>query len=88
MGGVEFSWRDEGSAGGGPTAGSVLLSSFPSAGLATTVAGHYMVRALKLPRTGRFDSADLSPVAVVQGGEVHPTIRVYGRPDLGLVLSE
>jgi len=88
VGGVEFSWRDEGPAGGGPTAGSVLLSSFPSAGLATTVAGHYMVRALKLPRTGRFDSADLSPVAVVQGGEVHPTIRVYGRPDLGLVLSE
>ncbi|MGP8077554.1 MAG: proteasome assembly chaperone family protein [Thermoplasmata archaeon] len=85
---MEFVWREETPAAAAPNAGNVLLSSFPSAGLATTVAGHYMVRALKLPRIGRFDSPDLSPVAVVQGGEVHPTIRVYGRSDLGLVLSE
>ncbi len=68
--------------------GGVVVSSFPSAGLATTVAGHYIIRALKLPRVGRFDSPDLSPIAVVQGGEVHPTIRVYGRRELSLVLSE
>jgi uncharacterized protein len=85
---MEFVWREESPAAAPPAAGNVLLSSFPSAGLATTVAGHYMVRALKLPRIGRFDSPDLTPVAVVQGGEVHPTIRVYGRSDLGLVLSE
>ena len=82
-----FRWRDV--RGGPPAApGLVLVSSFPSAGLATTVAGHYMVRSLKLPRVGRFESPDLTPVAVVQGGEVHPTIRVYGRSDLDLVLSE
>jgi uncharacterized protein len=85
---MEFVWRDESPGAASASARNVLLSSFPSAGLATTVAGHYMVRALKLPRIGRFDSPDLSPVAVVQGGEVHPTIRVYGRADLGLVLSE
>ncbi|HTP53709.1 MAG TPA: PAC2 family protein [Thermoplasmata archaeon] len=85
---MEFAWKEESPAAPPATPGNVLLSSFPSAGLATTVAGHYMVRALKLPRVGRFDSPDLSPVAVVQGGEVHPTIRIYGRPDLGLVLSE
>ena len=84
---MEFVWRDE-AAATPPTPGSVLLSSFPSAGLATTIAGHYIVRALKLPRVGRFESADLAPVAVVQAGEVNPTIRVYGRSDLGLVLSE
>ncbi len=85
---MEYSWKDE--ANGGPAFGSgaVLLCAFPSAGLATIIAGHYMVRALKLPRTGRFDSPDSAPVAVVQGGEVHPTVRVYGREDLGLVLSE
>jgi uncharacterized protein len=84
---MEFTWRDEaGAATVGP--GSVVVSSFPSAGLATTVAGHYMIRALKLPRVGRFDSPDLSPIAVVQGGEVHPTIRVYGQKNLDLVLSE
>jgi predicted ATP-grasp superfamily ATP-dependent carboligase len=85
---MEFTWRDEVPPSPPPAPGSVLLSSFPSAGLATTVAGHYIVRALKLPRVGRFDSPDASPVAVIQSGQVHPTIRVYGRNDLGLVLSE
>jgi len=84
---TEFAWRDE-AAVAPPAPGSVLLSSFPSAGLATTIAGHYIVRALKLPRIGRFDSSDMAPVAVVQAGEVNPTIRVYGRSDLGIVLSE
>jgi uncharacterized protein len=85
---VEFTWKDE--EGGAPPLkpGATLLSAFPSAGLATIIAAHYMVRALKLPRTGRFDSPDLAPVAVVQGGEVHPTIRVYGRADVGLIVSE
>ncbi|HTT16160.1 MAG TPA: PAC2 family protein [Thermoplasmata archaeon] len=85
---MEFVWRDEGPAEKGPGRGAVVLSSFPSAGLAATVASHYMVRSLKLGRVGRFDSPDVAPIAVVQGGEVNPTIRVYGRPGLGLVLSE
>jgi uncharacterized protein len=85
---MEFVWREEAAAGQGPGQGAVLLSSFPSAGLAATVASHYMIRSLKLPRVGRFESPDLAPIAVVQAGEVNPTIRVYGRPGLGLVLSE
>jgi uncharacterized protein len=85
---MEFTWREEAPAAKNFGPGSVVVSAFPSAGLATTVAGHYMIRALSLPRIGRFESPDLSPIAVVQGGEVHPTIRVYGRSDLGLVLSE
>jgi predicted ATP-grasp superfamily ATP-dependent carboligase len=85
---MEFTWQDEVTGGSVVGPGAVILSAFPSAGLATIIAGHYMVRALKLPRVGRFDSPELAPVAVVQGGEVHPTIRVYGRSDLALVLSE
>jgi predicted ATP-grasp superfamily ATP-dependent carboligase len=84
---MEYTWRDEAGVEGVRT-GSVIVSSFPSAGLATTVAGHYIIRALKLPRVARFDSPDLSPIAVVQGGVVHPTIRVYGQKDFSLVLSE
>ena len=56
----------------------VLLSCFPSAGLAAIVAAHYMVQALNLPRIGTFDSEDSLPLAIVQGGQVHPPIRVYG----------
>jgi predicted ATP-grasp superfamily ATP-dependent carboligase len=85
---AEFTWKDDEGVGEPLKPGATLLSAFPSAGLATIIAAHYMVRALKLPRTGRFDSPDLAPVAVVQGGEVHPTIRVYGRADVGLILSE
>jgi len=85
---MEYTWRAEVPASNDVGTGGVLLSSFPSAGLATTVAGHYMIRALKLPRIGRFESPDIAPIAVVQGGEVNPTIRVYGHSSLGLVLSE
>ncbi len=85
---AEFTWKDDEGVGEPLRPGATILSAFPSAGLATIIAAHYMVRALKLPRTGRFDSPDLAPVAVVQGGEVHPTIRVYGRADVGLVVSE
>jgi uncharacterized protein len=85
---MEYTWKEEAPPGKSFGEGSVLVSAFPSAGLATTVAGHYMIRALSLPRVGRFESPEIAPIAVVQGGEVHPTIRVYGRKDLGLVLSE
>ena len=83
----EFVWKDV--PGNPPLApGATILSCFPSAGLATTVAAHYMVRAMKLPRIGGFDSLDLPPVAVVQAGEVQPPIRVYGRPDFAVIVSE
>jgi len=85
---MEYSWKDEAGGAGAVGPGAMVLSAFPSAGLATIIAGHYMVRALKLSRTGRFDSPESAPVAVIQSGEVHPTVRVYGRSDLGLVLSE
>jgi uncharacterized protein len=85
---AEFVWRDEAPAGQGPGTGAVLVSSFPSAGLAATVASHYIVRSLKLPRVGRFESPDLAPIAVVQSGEVNPTIRAYGHPGLAVILSE
>ncbi|MGD0250258.1 MAG: PAC2 family protein [Thermoplasmata archaeon] len=85
---VEFAWHDEVPATANFGAGSVVISAFPSAGLATIVAAHYVIRALKLPRIGRFDSPDVSPIAIVQRGEVSPMVRAYGRPDLALVLSE
>lgn len=85
---MEFTWHDEAAEASNCAPGAVLLSAFPSAGLATIVAGHYIIRVLQLPRIGRFESPDVVPIAVVQGGEVNPTIRVYGRPDLALVLSE
>jgi predicted ATP-grasp superfamily ATP-dependent carboligase len=68
--------------------GGIVLSTFPSAGLAATIAGHYIVKALNLPRIAIFESADAPPLAVVQDGQVNPPIRAYGRPGLVVVLSE
>lgn len=80
-------WVDEGAS---PTLepGAVVLSCFPSAGLAATVAAHYIVQALSLPRIGLFESAETPPIAIVQSGQVHPPVRVYGRKDLAVILSE
>ncbi|MCI4353269.1 MAG: PAC2 family protein [Thermoplasmata archaeon] len=71
-----------------PDPGAVLLSCFPSAGLAPTVAGHYILQTLKLPRIGSFASEEFPPLAVIQGGRVNPPVRAYGNKDLVLVLSE
>ncbi len=68
--------------------GGVLLSCFPSAGLAATVAAHYIVQALGLPRIGLFELPDTPPVAIIQSGKVHPPVRVYGRKDLAVIVSE
>jgi predicted ATP-grasp superfamily ATP-dependent carboligase len=79
-------WVDE----GGPVLqpGAIILSSFPSAGLAATVAAHYIIRSLKLPRIGFVVPPEGSSVAIVQSGQVNPPIRIYGRADLAIVLSE
>ncbi len=80
-------WRPE-SGAVMPDPGATLFSCFPSAGLAPTVAGHYMLQTLKLPRIGALASEDFPPLAVIQGGRVNPPVRAYGGKDLVLVLSE
>jgi uncharacterized protein len=83
-----YRWRDDEHASDSVQPGAILLSAFPSAGLAATVAAHYMIRALGLPRVGVLDSEDAPPLAIVQQGHVQPSIRVYGRKDLAIVMSE
>ena len=84
---MDYLWRDESTPAVFEPQG-VVLSSFPSAGLAATVAAHYMVQSLKLPRIGLFEAPEPPPIAVIQNGRVNPPIRVYGRPDFSVVLSE
>ncbi|EQD68192.1 protein containing DUF75, partial [mine drainage metagenome] len=84
---MPYEWSDSDGASA-PPPGSIVVTSFPSAGLATTVAGHFMIRSLKLTRTGLFEAPEMAPVAVIQGGEVQPPIRAYGNAGLSLVLSE
>lgn len=82
-----YQWSDEGPAGI-VAPGATILSSFPTAGLAATIAAHYVISTLSLPRVGILDSPEAPPVAIVQSGGVQPPVRVHGRADLGVVLSE
>ena len=84
---MEFRWRDEPDAAA-PLPGGVILTSFPSAGLAGTIAAHYMVRSLNLPRIAVLESSEALPIAVIQGGTVQPAIRVNGNRSLAVVMSE
>lgn len=82
-----YTWSDEGTTGV-VAPGATILSSFPTAGLAATIAAHYVISTLSLPRVGILDSPEAPPVAIVQSGSVQPPVRVHGRADLGVVLSE
>ncbi|HTT35824.1 MAG TPA: PAC2 family protein [Thermoplasmata archaeon] len=82
-----YRWSDE-PMGPRLAPGAIVLSSFPSAGLAATVAAHYMIRTLNLARIATLESDAGLPFALVQGGQVQPPIRAYGRADLALVVSE
>lgn len=84
---MSVTWKSE-NAAVLPSPGALVITCFPSAGLAPTVAGHYMLQVLKLPRIGLLVSEDLPPLAVIQGGRVNPPVRAYGNKDLVLVLSE
>jgi predicted ATP-grasp superfamily ATP-dependent carboligase len=79
-------WIDEGAPVLQP--GAIVVSSFPSAGLAPTVAAHYIIRSLNLPRIGFVVLPEGGSIAVVQSGQVNPPVRIYGRGDLAIVLSE
>ena len=79
-------WIDEGAAVLEP--GAIVLSSFPSAGLAATVAAHYIVQTLNLSRIGLVDNPEGSAIAIVQSGRVQPAVRIHGRSNLAMVLSE
>jgi predicted ATP-grasp superfamily ATP-dependent carboligase len=68
--------------------GAVLLCGFAGAGLAATVAAHYMVRALDLPRIAILRSEQEIPIAIVQNGRVQPPIRVHGAGKIAIALSE
>jgi uncharacterized protein len=80
-------WRPEVSATM-PDPGAAVLSCFPSAGLAPTVAGHYILQVLKLPRIGTMTSEEFPPLAVIQSGRANPPVRAYGNKEFVLVLSE
>lgn len=58
---------------------SMVIVSFPSAGLVGTLAGSYIVRSLGLHRIGTFSSPSFIPTAVILEGVPSPPVRVFGK---------
>jgi uncharacterized protein len=72
----------------GPEEGTPVLVCFPSAGLASTIVGHYLIRSRNLPRCAVIRSPDLPPAAVVIDSLPNPPIRVHGDASVAIVVSE
>jgi predicted ATP-grasp superfamily ATP-dependent carboligase len=72
----------------GPEEGTPVLVCFPSAGLASTIVGHYLIRSRNLPRCAVIRSPALPPATVVIGGLPNPPVRVHGDSSVAVVVSE
>lgn len=77
---------------------SLVLTSFPTIGLVSTISGSFLVRTLKMKLVGAIVSSGLPPVALIHEGRASPAFRIYSTsqecgPDnkcdqLTVVLSE
>jgi uncharacterized protein len=57
---------------------SMVIVSFPSAGLVGILAASYIVRSLGLERIGTFSAPSFIPTAVIIDGVPSPPVRVFG----------
>ena len=57
--------------------GSLLVISFPTHGLAGSIATNYLVRSLEMPQVAYLDGSGLPPTVSVDEGLVRPPVRVY-----------
>jgi uncharacterized protein len=56
---------------------SLVLTSFPTIGLVSTIAGSFLVRTLKMELVGAIMSSKLPPVALIHEGQASPAYRIY-----------
>lgn len=65
-----------------------LIFAVPEAGLVGTIAASYLTQQLKLPELGYVESELIPEVIIVHEARAKPPIRIFGRPDLALIVSE
>jgi len=56
---------------------SVLIEAFPTVGLVSSIAGHFLVEQLKLEEIGTISSRYFMPAAVIHNGTPSPPVRIY-----------
>ncbi len=66
--------------------GATIISGFPTAGLVSTIAAHYLISSLELDQIGAIDSHDFPPVSMVYAGKPKFPARIYADEKIKLVI--
>jgi len=56
---------------------SLLVVAFPTVGLISSIAGHFIIDTLKLDEIGTIVSKDFMPATVIHNGKPSPPVRIY-----------
>jgi uncharacterized protein len=56
---------------------AILIEAFPTVGLVSSIAGHFIVEQLKLEEIGTINSRYFMPAAVIHNGVPSPPVRIY-----------
>lgn len=56
---------------------AILIEAFPTVGLVSSIAGHFLIDQLKLEEIGTISSRYFMPAAVIRKGVPSPPVRVY-----------
>ena len=56
---------------------SILIEAFPTVGLVSSIAGHFIVEQLKLEEIGMISSRYFMPAAIIHNGIPSPPVRIY-----------
>jgi len=56
---------------------AMVIVSFPTVGLVSTIVANFLVSNMKLERIGAFESEDFYPAAIIQDGLPSPPVRIY-----------
>ena len=65
-----------------------VIVGLPEAGLVGTIASSYLIQVLRLPEIGHIESDLEPPLVVVEKSEPKHAIRLFGREDLVIFLSD
>jgi uncharacterized protein len=56
---------------------AMLIEAFPTVGLVSSIAGHFIIDQLKLEEIGMISSRYFMPAAVIHNGSPSPPVRIY-----------
>src|SRR4030042_2036987 len=55
----------------------LLIVAFPTVGLISSIAGHFIIDSLKLKEIGTIISKDFMPATIIHKGKPSPPVRIY-----------